>query len=116
LEPFQGSERRTPDEERGLLVTLTFGFGLTLALLWVLGIQRPLAVAALGIKQAKVSNAPAAELHVCLSGCAYSSVQAAVDAASDGDVIKVAVGTYNDVHVRPVTTLLLLAWSPKWST
>ena len=87
-------------KKRGLLVTLAFGFGLTLALLWVLGIQRPLAVAALGIEQTKVYNAPAAELHVCLSGCAYSSVQAAVDAAGDGDVIKVAAGTYTDMHVR----------------
>jgi uncharacterized repeat protein (TIGR01451 family) len=28
-------------------------------------------------------------------------VQAAVDAASDGDIIKVATGTYTDMHVRP---------------
>ena len=44
--------------------------------------------------------AAAAELHVCPSGCAYSTVQAAVDAASPGDVIKVAAGTYTGVESR----------------
>jgi parallel beta-helix repeat protein len=47
------------------------------------------------------ARAPAAELHVCPSGCAYSSVQAAVDAATDGDVIKVAAGTYTGVQNVP---------------
>jgi len=45
--------------------------------------------------------APAAEIHVCLAGpptCDYASIQAAVDAAGDGDVIKVAQGVYTDVH------------------
>lgn len=47
-------------------------------------------------------NAPAAEIHVCPSGCIYSSVQAAVDAANAGDVIKVAAGDYTDIHSRTV--------------
>ena len=31
----------------------------------------------------------------------YENVQAAVDAATPGDTIKVATGTYTDLHVRP---------------
>jgi uncharacterized repeat protein (TIGR01451 family) len=44
------------------------------------------------------ADAPVAELEVCPSGCAYSSVQDAVDAANPGDIIKVATGVYNDIH------------------
>lgn len=42
-----------------------------------------------------------AELRVCPVECAYASVQAAVDAAQPGDVIKVAEGTYTGVHHLP---------------
>jgi len=46
------------------------------------------------------SSGFAAEIHVCPAGCTYSSIQLAVDAASSGDVIKVAAGVYTDIHTR----------------
>lgn len=48
--------------------------------------------------------APTSELRVCPSGCPYTSLQAAVDAASDGDLIKVAAGSYSDLHQRAGVT------------
>ena len=38
------------------------------------------------------------ELHVCPTGCPYSSIQPAVDAANPGDVIKIATGVYTGVN------------------
>ncbi|MGD8998751.1 MAG: hypothetical protein PVH80_11640, partial [Anaerolineae bacterium] len=72
-----------------LAVTLALGLGVTLALSSSLGI---------GLS---ARAAPADELHVCPSGCTYSSIQAAVDAAEPGDVIKVAEGTYTGVQNVP---------------
>jgi hypothetical protein len=69
------------------------GVGLFIAMLWLM--NGP---------PATVIAAPVSELHVCLGGCPYSSVQAAVDAASDGDVIKVAAGTYTGVSAREGVT------------
>jgi hypothetical protein len=43
-------------------------------------------------------QASAATLKVCPSGCAYSDVQTAVDAAQNSDRIKIAAGTYNPVN------------------
>jgi parallel beta-helix repeat protein len=68
------------------------------------------AVAALGALYVLLGprTARAAQsLTVCPAGpptCDFASVQAAVDAASDGDVIKVARGTYSDVHSRSAPT------------
>ena len=90
-------------KKRRLFLILALGMGLTSALLWILGYQSPSAVAAPSAGPVKVPSVPATELHVCPSGCTYSSVQAAVDAASDGAVIKVAAGTYTDTvtHTPP---------------
>jgi hypothetical protein len=57
------------------------------------------AVTALLISPAR---AAVAELRVCPSGCAYSSVQVAVNDAHPGDIIKVAEGIYTDVHTATV--------------
>ena len=40
------------------------------------------------------------ELHVCKAGCAYTTVQAAIDAAAAGDEIRIASGIYTDVISR----------------
>ncbi|MBN1813527.1 MAG: hypothetical protein JXA14_16940 [Anaerolineae bacterium] len=50
------------------------------------------------------AHAAPAELHVCPSECTYSSLQVAVDEANPGDVIRVAAGTYTDIHARAGVT------------
>lgn len=51
--------------------------------------------AATGIKPAIV-RANATMRNVCPSGCAYSNIRSAINAASDGDTISVGAGTYNE--------------------
>ncbi len=41
---------------------------------------------------------PQSELRVCTSGCPYTSVQAAIDAAEPDDVIQIATGTYTGLN------------------
>ncbi len=74
-------------------IALAYGLGLMLVLLWLL--SNP---------SAGLPVIYAADLQVCPSGCTYSTIQAAVDAASDGDVIKVATGTYTDTHTIDYST------------
>jgi len=76
-----------------ITASLILGLGLTLALPWWLTISGT-----------GLPVVHAAELQVCPSGCAYSSVQAAVDAANTGDEIKVAAGTYTGVSARAGVT------------
>ena len=49
----------------------------------------------------RVAASPAVtELHVCKAGCAYTTVQAAIDAAATGDEIRIASGIYTDAVNR----------------
>jgi hypothetical protein len=41
---------------------------------------------------------PLTELRVCASGCPYTTVQAAIDAAEPDDVIQIATGTYTGLN------------------
>ena len=80
---------------RYLLVpgALALGLGLVLALLWLLDGGMALASAAPALGEARRPSscplrASSGVITVCLSGgCDYTSIQAAVDAADDGDVI-----------------------------
>jgi hypothetical protein len=87
------TEWRTQVRSKRLLTILVVTVGSIMALLWLL--SGP----AIGLAPVR-----AADLHVCPSGCAYSSIQAAVDAARDSDVIKVATGTYAGVSARAGVT------------
>jgi len=74
-----------------LLTMLSLGLTLFWAPLWASGVQTRLATAS------------ATEHRVCPAGpptCDYATIQEAVDAAQDGDIIKVATGNYSDVHQR----------------
>jgi hypothetical protein len=85
-----------------LFLTTVIGLCLTIGMLWLLGLMsQPLAHASkLDCTEESNPKKPTTEFHVCSSGCPYSTIQAAVDAASSGDLIKVAEGNYTDIHER----------------
>jgi len=78
--------------KRLLIIIGTVLLGLTLALLW-----------SFSPNNAWITNVHAASYTVCPTGpttCDYSSIQSAVDAAGEGDVIKVAEGIYTGINHR----------------
>ncbi|MGD2146185.1 MAG: right-handed parallel beta-helix repeat-containing protein, partial [Anaerolineae bacterium] len=109
-----------------LFVALIGALGLILAVQWAIG-NRGGGVAAspnrswgrrLPSRAARepvgAPSAQVTELHVCPSGCAYASIQEAVDDATGGDVIKVASGLYSGVSSRPIPPGYALgeSWEP----
>ncbi|MGD9891022.1 MAG: hypothetical protein AB7R89_11950 [Dehalococcoidia bacterium] len=48
----------------------------------------------LGLQPLQLSTAQAATLSVCASGCPYTTIRDAIDAAQTGDTISIAPGTY----------------------
>lgn len=70
---------------------------------WMVGFSGVCSVLALALLLAASGERPAtgaAPLRVCPSGCAYDTVQDAVDAAQPGDTVEVATGVYTGVVQR----------------
>jgi hypothetical protein len=79
------------------LIALALGLGLALGLLWLLGSQNTVALADPGI----LYVAPGGDCGGA-TPC-YATVQAAVDAASAGDEIRVAAGIYSGAQAVVIT-------------
>jgi len=80
------------------------GLGLSLALLWLLGGKATPVTAARDHRPLRASGDVYCVTPVSGSypGCTqvFTSVQYAVDSATGGEIIKVAAGTYTDIHQR----------------
>jgi uncharacterized repeat protein (TIGR01451 family) len=74
-------------------------------------------VLSLGLTMASPPPVRAAELHVC-SSCPYKKIQKAIDAASSGDTVMVAQGTYDETVkiINKDITLLGGYTSSDWET
>jgi hypothetical protein len=61
--------------------------------------------------------ASSATIRVCNTGCAHTTVQAAINAASPGDVIEIAAGTYTETLTlaKPVTLSGGFVTAPAWA-
>lgn len=98
--------------EKMLSRTGGWRIGVRLGLVGVLSVTL-----ALGSILATPSPVQAAERRVCASGCPYTFVQAAIDAAISGDTIKVAQGTYYEkLYINKAITLLGGYSPPDWTT
>jgi len=86
--------------------------GIRLGLVCVLSVTL-----ALSCMFATPSPVQAAERRVCASGCPYTSIQTAINAAISGDTIKVAQGTYYEkLYINKAITLLGGYSPPDWTT
>jgi parallel beta-helix repeat protein len=82
---------------RALSFTVALALAGVVALLWLLdGPPAPVAAA----PACRPLRAPGDVFTVCLSGCDYTTIQNAVDAATGGEIIKVATGVYTGVQTR----------------
>jgi fibronectin-binding autotransporter adhesin len=80
-----------------LSLTVALALAGVMGLLWLLG-GLPTLVAAAPV--CRSLRAPGDVITVCLSGCDYTTIQGAVDAATEGETIKVATGVYTDLQGR----------------
>lgn len=86
---------------------LAAGLSLALAVGLVFVVVNVVAASPVEFPKKEISTSAPQELHVCPSGCDYSSIQAAVDAAGEGELIKLAAGTYTGVSARAGVTQLV---------